>query len=393
MAIKTNEELQAEIDLIKNETTEGANTAERIGGTLENIKDTALAQVGPEVEESLTADYEIPDLTTEEKAIAGFERVYKLTANGFDITLPAGAENDLSFSPDSALVNYICLRAMFGKSFIRGFTLTPPDIIAPTFVSSVTNIAGTLITTTVDETVGSQALTYTKNGLSITGTPTIVGATVQFVPTVSLLPTDVILVSGTISDEAGNALTLSSQAVTNNVVLLVDLTFTAASLAITSASNIWTPTDTNSNYNHQGLDALSLAASADGYLQYKCLPANYNTGALGFSLTNALGAAAAVIAGFSIDYIGNIYAVNSGSISTVASVTVAANNLLRVRRSGSGFVLEKSTTNGASWTLIHTYAATSAAKLYVLMYMYGNNGGGLATGVAGVVEPKGYGLS
>jgi hypothetical protein len=41
MAIKTDAELQAEIDLIKNETVEGANTAARVGGTLENIKDSA----------------------------------------------------------------------------------------------------------------------------------------------------------------------------------------------------------------------------------------------------------------------------------------------------------------------------------------------------------------
>lgn len=130
---------------------------------------TALSEKSSYNIQSLTGNFVIPNLTTQEKAIQGFEKIYVLTPNGHEITLPSG-NNTLGFEPSTTDVNIICIYTVGGFVFIKGETAPAPDVTPPTLAMSVSTGTPNVIDIVASENVNitSSGFTFTASGGAVT---------------------------------------------------------------------------------------------------------------------------------------------------------------------------------------------------------------------------------
>jgi hypothetical protein len=155
---------------------------------------------------------------------------------------------------------------------------------------------------------------------------------------------------------------------------LVDLTFAAANVGLTSASGVWDGSNAATDWANKGLDAKKIAAGTDGFIQVQ-----YVSGAtgcvIGFNTTNA-----------NDDYTGYEFALYltpattyiffGGSLGAYAGPTVG--HFYRVARIGSSIKVQSSPTGGAggTWTDIHAFGSPSSADLFIGMSIDEKNGDG-----------------
>jgi hypothetical protein len=242
MAIETNEELQARIDLIKNETVEGANTATRIGETLEAIKDSAIkatpeqaahASIGtvtltfdenrkvyPLVEQTGDIAIELADSGNE----SGNEIELSISGNTTgSLELPAGwITNGNNFDPEK--LNDFYLKYKHGRVTVNLIKSAIPDETPPELDGlAYSDTAGLLITIPFDETINiDDAVVVMSGGRTNTLDSTATAVLVTVNSAYSDSDTITYSISG-VKDAFGNVMTpLTGQAVTNNVTSYVN---------------------------------------------------------------------------------------------------------------------------------------------------------------------------
>lgn len=153
------------------------------------------------------------------------------SSNSF--TLPATWINVNGNTFDNTKRNRIWMKYNNGQVLYEIIKSIIPDTTAPVIQSAVTNSAGTLITLTYNDTLyGTPA--YTLSGGHAITSQTIVGMTVQLVPTIAIAVAEVLTVSGGgVTDVSLNSVaTLSAYSVTNNTTLTrLEDSFTSANTA------------------------------------------------------------------------------------------------------------------------------------------------------------------
>ncbi len=161
-------------------------------------------------------DFILPDFIESEKK-AGYYRIDNIYGDTIH-SITINGNNLNGVDPDKDKLNII-RREWAANNISYTVELREiPDDIPPVLISAATNTLGSLITITVNKTIGSQSLNFFKNATTFAGSISNVGGSAKFVPSTSFEPTDLLTVSGTITDLSGNILNLTSEAIDNNLI-------------------------------------------------------------------------------------------------------------------------------------------------------------------------------
>lgn len=108
--------------------------------------------------------------------------------------------------------------------------------------------------------------------------------------------------------------------------------------------------------------SVSLASSANGWIQQKWTGSINNGAVLGFGTANSLGDFSTMAYGV-YAIAGTWWKVVAGT-NTDTGVAVVTNQFIRIARSGANTLKIETSMDEVTWTTIHTFAATSTAQLY-----------------------------
>lgn len=233
-----------------------------------------------------------------------------------------------------------------------------------------------------------------SGGRTVTGVA-VVGSQVRITVNTAYANGDTITVGYTpgtnkIQDVAGNdapAITAGTS-VTNNIsggAVLEDVIFDVV-LNLTAAGTVWTGSAAGYNSSKGVMTTKKLASGQDGYVQVECDTTNGNDFLLGFSNSSANhDYDAAQAGGFAYCFTGGqIYRIEGGTPNFTSPGSYADGDLVRIKRTGSVWTLEKSTDAGSSWSTVNTLSTTTTADVWIHGYV--ENGKKL-------YNPKGYNLS
>lgn len=165
---------------------------------------------------------------------------------------------------------------------------------------------------------------------------------------------------------------------------LEDIPFTTLNNISDIGSNVWQ--SSTSGWGGYALSSKHLLA--DGYIQLTVQASDAKYSKLGFNTSNTNEDGSGYEFGMYITS-GALQAVNNG-VEVDVGISLAVGDIVRVRRAGNHFYLEKSTDGGDNWVDVYVDGySTSTATVYVNLNVYQLGGG--TEGKA--YYPKGYGLT
>lgn len=283
-------------------------------------------------------------------------------------------------------VNYVTFFRMNGVGFV---TIGHDDSSAsvPQLVSAVVaNSAATKIVLTynvaLDTTSVPNVASFSvanSGGQQSVSNLVISGSSVTLTTTRTTLNSDIISLSYTpgsspIKDAQGNlAASLAGAPVTNNVGAtggFARLTAIAGSTVHESGSSStgWIYSYVSGDLSSSMAGGSDLSLGGDGEINCEVIsfgPTAYPV----FLLSTSSGPTVYTSAKAGIYISGTGYLIVDGGAGNVApninsSLTAAVGDLLRISRAGSALSASVSKNNGSSWTIVHSFVATSAVRLY-----------------------------
>ena len=149
----------------------------------------------------------------------------------------------------------------------------------------------------------------------------------------------------------------------------VDLDFSTR-FQISEASNVFTGTIDDA-WNHYALEALAL--TGDGYFRAHRFASDGKNFVLGLNATNSNQDYTNYEYGVYIDDTGVIWHVDNGTPTSISSSFLPVGDYITLHRVGSTLTIETSP-DGSSWTVVHTFGATTSATLYTCISIYRDSG-------------------
>jgi hypothetical protein len=151
-----------------------------------------------------------------------------------------------------------------------------------------------------------------------------------------------------------------------------NLTFTSVSSTITATGTVWNPNPADGTYSHYGISVQSIPASTAGrvWFRWESPASTENFFMLMTSQTEGNVSDAKVAFGTESTF--NITSIDADGVSDHANITSEATPLyLGLYRLSDGTLKLQKSSNGTTWTDLHTYTVTYTGQLWVGIREYG----------------------